>query len=119
MKYFLLLFLFTSLFSQERTRVKEPELLLLNKYNTDKNVSINIVKAIDYCLQTKSDVVGIVSRDGGHTAQSAIACVKIPIISSNTITPHAEAWQAVIWHLMVTDPRIISYSNKWESIEKK
>jgi D-sedoheptulose 7-phosphate isomerase len=87
--------------------------------NTEKNVSVNIVKAIDYCLKTKSDVVGIVSRDGGHTAQNAIACVKIPVISNNTITPHAEAWQAVIWHLIVTDPRIISYSNKWESIEKK
>ena len=84
-----------------------------------ENVSTNIVKAIDYCHQINCDVVGIVSRDGGYTAKKALACVKIPVISSDTITPHAEAWQAVVWHLIVTDPRIISYSNKWESIEKK
>jgi D-sedoheptulose 7-phosphate isomerase len=87
--------------------------------NIEKNVSINIVKAIDYCNKINCDIVGIVSRDGGYTAKNAVACVKIPVVSSNTITPHAEAWQAVIWHLIVTDPRIISYSNKWESIETK
>ena len=87
--------------------------------NIEKNVSVNIVKAIDYCCKINCDIVGIVSRDGGYTAKNAVACVKIPVISSDTITPHAEAWQAVIWHLIVTDPRIISYSNKWESIETK
>lgn len=87
--------------------------------NLEKNISTNIIKAIDYCEKIGCDVVGIVSRDGGYTSKKAYACVKIPVISSETITPHAEAWQAVIWHLIVTDPRIISYSNKWESIEKK
>lgn len=87
--------------------------------NLEKNVSTNIIKAIDYCKKINCDVVGIVSRDGGYTAEKAYAYVKIPVISSDTITPHAEAWQAVIWHLIVTDPRIISYANKWESIEKK
>ncbi len=87
--------------------------------NLEKNISTNIVKAIDYCNKINCDVIGIVSRDGGYTAKKAYACVKVPVISLDTITPHAEAWQAVIWHLIVTDPRIISYSNKWESIEKK
>ena len=87
--------------------------------NLEKKISTNIVKAIDYCEKINCDVVGIVSRDGGYTAKKAYSCVKVPVISTDTITPHAEAWQAVIWHLIVTDPRIISYSNKWESIEKK
>ena len=81
--------------------------------NLEKNISTNIIKAIDYCEKIGCDVVGIVSRDGGYTSKKAYACVKVPVISSDTITPHAEAWQAVIWHLIVTDPRIISYSNKW------
>ena len=87
--------------------------------NLEKKVSTNIINAIDYCEKVNCDVVGIVSRDGGYTGKKAYACIKVPVISPDTITPHAEAWQAVIWHLIVTDPRIISYSNKWESIEKK
>ena len=65
------------------------------------------------------DVVGIVGRDGGYTAQNSHACVIIPTQSNETITPHVEAWQAVVWHLIVTDPRVQSQSNKWESITKK
>ena len=59
----------------------------------------------------------IVSRDGGYTKLKSNACVTIPVISNDTITPHAEAWQAVIWHLIVTDPRVIENKNKWESVE--
>ena len=106
----------------ERSSVNNKDLIFVLSVgggNVKENISTNIVKAIDYCDQINCDVVGVVSRDGGYTAKKAYACVKIPVISSDTITPHAEAWQGVIWHLIVTDPRIISYSNKWESIEKK
>jgi Phosphoheptose isomerase len=82
-----------------------------------KNISTNIVNTIDYCLKKKIKIVGIVSRDGGYTKLKSNACVTIPVISNDTITPHAEAWQAVIWHLIVTDPRVIENKNKWESVE--
>ena len=87
--------------------------------NLEKNISVNILKSLQLGQEVGSKICGVVGRDGGYTAKNAVACVKIPVVSSNTITPHAEAWQAVIWHLIVTDPRIISYSNKWESIETK
>ena len=87
--------------------------------NSKNNVSVNLIHAIDYAKKVDCDIVGIVGRDGGYTAQNSHACIIIPTQSEDTITPHAEAWQAVIWHLIVTDPRIQSYSNKWESINKK
>tara|TARA_A100001011_G_C14076885_1_gene742778 strand:+ start:319 stop:918 length:600 start_codon:yes stop_codon:yes gene_type:complete len=86
--------------------------------NLKKKVSVNLINAIEYSKKKNCDVIGIVSRDGGFTAQKSYATINIPIISKNTITPHAEAWQAVIWHLIVTDPRIMSNQNKWESLEK-
>ena len=61
-------------------------------------------------------VLGIIGRDGGYTGKVADACIIIPTQSPDTITPHAEAWQAVVWHMLVTDPRIMAMSNKWESI---
>tara|TARA_E500000178_G_scaffold355997_1_gene430982 strand:- start:673 stop:1278 length:606 start_codon:yes stop_codon:yes gene_type:complete len=87
--------------------------------DTEKKISVNLVKAIDYANKVNCDVVGIVSREGGYTYKNSYACVKIPVINKQTITPHAEAWQAVIWHLMVTDPRLLKNSNKWESLDNK
>ena len=84
-----------------------------------RKVSVNLISAIDYSQKVNCDVVGIVGKDGGYTAQNSHACIIIPTQSDDTITPHTEAWQAVILHLIVTDPRIQSYSNKWESITKK
>ena len=66
-----------------------------------------------------SKIVGIIGRDGGYTAKNSDTCVIIPKISDDTVTPHAESWQAVIWHLIVTDPRVQEFSNKWENIDKK
>ena len=60
--------------------------------------------------------LGVVGRDGGYTARVADACVVIPPINPNTITPHAEAFQGVVWHLMVSDPRVMTMSNKWEGL---
>ncbi len=80
------------------------------------NISVNIVKALDYAKHVGSKIIGITGRDGGYTKKIADACIVIPTQSNDTITPHAESWQSVIWHMLVTDPRIMVMSNKWESI---
>lgn len=82
-----------------------------------KNISTNLITAIDYAKEKNSTVIGLVGRDGGYTGKNSDYVVTIPTISNDTITPHAESWQAVIWHLIVTDPRIQSFSNKWENID--
>ena len=83
------------------------------------NISVNIVKALDYAKNVGSKIIGITGRDGGYTKKIADACIIIPTQSNDTITPHAESWQSVIWHMLVTDPRIMAMSNKWESLIPK
>jgi D-sedoheptulose 7-phosphate isomerase len=83
--------------------------------NVEKNISVNLVKALQYSKEVGSDIVGVVGRDGGYTAQIADACVIIPPIDKETITPHTEAFQAVVWHLIVSHPLINAYGMKWES----
>lgn len=83
------------------------------------NISVNIVKALDYAKNVGSKIIGITGRDGGYTKKIADACIVIPTQSNDTITPHAESWQSVIWHMLVTDPRIMAMSNKWESLIPK
>tara|TARA_B100000965_G_scaffold404638_1_gene436042 strand:+ start:1331 stop:1939 length:609 start_codon:yes stop_codon:yes gene_type:complete len=87
--------------------------------NEKNRISVNIINAIKYARKKKCDVVGITGKKIGYTQKNSYACVIIPSQSKNTLTPHSEAWQATIWHLIVTDPRLQSYSNKWESIDKK
>ena len=82
----------------------------------EKQISVNLVHALDYAKSVEARVLGIVGRDGGYTASVADECLIIPTLSPDTVTPHAEAWQAVVWHMLVTDPRIIAVSNKWESV---
>ena len=82
----------------------------------ENNVSVNLIHAIDVAKKVGAKVLGIIGRDGGYTGTVADACIVIPTQSSDTITPHAEAWQAVVWHMLVTDPRIMAMSNKWESL---
>jgi D-sedoheptulose 7-phosphate isomerase len=84
--------------------------------NLEKNISPNLVKALDYAVQIGAKVVGVVGRDGGHTARLADACVIIPTVNPENITPHAEAFQAVIWHLLVSHPILKANQTKWESI---
>jgi D-sedoheptulose 7-phosphate isomerase len=84
--------------------------------NKEKNVSANIVHALEYAKQKGAKVMGVIGRDGGYTATVADACVIIPTVNADTITPHAEAFQGLVWHLMVSDPRIMSMQNKWESL---
>jgi D-sedoheptulose 7-phosphate isomerase len=85
----------------------------------ERNISPNLVRALEYAKQTGAAVCGIVGRDGGYTAKVADACVVIPTINPQTITPHAEAFQAVVWHLIVTDPRVRAGEMKWESAAAK
>lgn len=82
----------------------------------EKNISPNLVAALDYGKQQGSKIVGILGRDGGYTAKLADAYVLIPTVNIEHITPHAEAFQAVIWHLMVSHPKLKAITTKWESV---
>lgn len=85
--------------------------------NLEKNISSNIVSGVQYAKEVGAKVVGVVGRDGGYTAKVADACVIIPIINTETITPHTEAFQAVVWHLLVSHPALKSNEMKWESVK--
>lgn len=84
--------------------------------NKEKKVSMNIVKALEYAKQVNARIGGIVGRDGGYTAEVADAFVLIPTVNPETVTPHTEAFQAVVWHLIVSHPNLIKQKMKWESI---
>jgi D-sedoheptulose 7-phosphate isomerase len=83
--------------------------------NLEKNVSPNLVSALQLAVQVGAAVVGIVGRDGGYTATAANACVIVPTVNPVHVTPHSEAFQAVIWHLLVSHPRLKVGQTKWES----
>ena len=85
--------------------------------NLEKNISVNILKSLELAKNLGTKICGIVGRDGGYTAQVADACVVIPPINPDTITPHTEAFQAVIWHLLVSHPDLQKYEMKWESVD--
>ena len=83
--------------------------------NLEKNVSPNLVSAIQLARQVGASVVGIVGRDGGYTAKEATACVIVPTVNPTHVTPHSEAFQAVIWHLFVSHPKLKVGQTKWEA----
>jgi D-sedoheptulose 7-phosphate isomerase len=83
--------------------------------NVEKKVSVNLVNALRYAKETGTKIIGIVGRDGGYTAKVADACVLIPTVNENTVTPQTEAFQAVIWHLIVSSPGMQKFEMKWES----
>jgi D-sedoheptulose 7-phosphate isomerase len=83
--------------------------------NLEKNVSPNLVSALQLAKQVGASVVGVVGRDGGFTAKSANACVIVPTVNSEHVTPHSEAFQAVVWHLFVSHPKLKVGKTKWES----
>jgi len=83
--------------------------------NLEKNVSPNLVSAIQVAKSVGASVVGIVGRDGGFTAQQANACVIVPTVNPTHVTPHSEAFQGVIWHLFVSHPKLKVAQTKWES----
>ena len=84
--------------------------------NLEKQVSPNLVAAVQYAKSVGAKVAGIVGRDGGYTAQAADACILVPTVNAQHVTPHAEAFQAVLWHLLVTHPSLKAAQTKWESV---
>lgn len=85
--------------------------------NLEKNVSPNLVAALQYAKTVGAAVLGIVGRDGGYTGQVADACVIVPTVNAANTTPHAEAFQAVVWHLLVSHPDLKQVQTKWESVK--
>jgi len=97
---------------------KEDALLVLSVGggNLEKNVSPNLVHAIQYAKTVGARILGIVGRDGGFTAQAADVCVIVPTVNAVHTTPHTEAFQAVVWHLLVSHPNVKQAETKWESL---
>lgn len=83
----------------------------------EQKISVNLVKVIEYAKKVQTRVLGIVGRDGGYTGKVADGCVIIPVVNASTVTPHTEAFQSVIWHLIVTHPKVRLAEMKWESIK--
>ena len=80
-----------------------------------RNISANLVRALQYAKEVGATICGVVGRDGGYTAQVADACVLIPVVDPETVTPHTESFQALVWHLLVSHPRLKGAEMKWES----
>ena len=101
------------------SRLRKEDALLVFSVgggNLEKNVSPNLVRALEHARSVGSKILGIVGRDGGFTAQAADACVIIPTVNAVHTTPHAEAFQAVVWHLLVSHPEVKQAETKWESV---
>lgn len=85
--------------------------------NAEKNVSANIVESLKLAKSVGAKVLGVVGRDGGYTAKVADACVIVPVVNAANVTPHTEAFQAVVWHLIVSHPKFQAQKGKWESVQ--
>ena len=104
------------------SRLRKEDALLVFSVgggNLENNVSPNLVLALQYAKQIGARVIGIVGKDGGYTAKVADACVIVPVVNANNITPHSEAFQGVIWHLFVSHPAVKMNQTKWESVVAK
>jgi len=104
----------------EVSKLKAKDMLLVLSVgggNLEKNVSPNLVSALQYAKEVGAKVMGIVGRDGGYTGKVADACVIIPTPNPENTTPHAEAFQAVVWHLLVSHPKLKTAQTKWESVK--
>ena len=109
----------TSGFAEQFAQLKKEDTILVFSVgggNLEKQVSPNIVAALKYAKQVGTTIVGVVGRDGGYTAKVADACVLIPNVNAAHVTPHTEAFQAVVWHLMVSHPELKAAETKWESV---
>jgi len=101
------------------SRLRADDMLLIFSVgggNLEKQVSPNLVEALKYARTVGAKIGGILGRDGGYTAQVADACVLIPVVNAAHITPHSEAFQAVVWHLLVSHPDLKQQQTKWESV---
>jgi D-sedoheptulose 7-phosphate isomerase len=107
---------FESWLRTSRLRTNDLVLVLsVGGGDLEKNVSPNLVAALEYARTTGAKILGIVGRDGGHTARVADVCIVIPIVNADHITPHTEAFQAIVWHLLVSHPAVKQEQTKWES----
>jgi D-sedoheptulose 7-phosphate isomerase len=86
--------------------------------SAEKQISLNLVAAANHAKAVGAKVIGILGRDGGHTARVADASVIVPTVNPQTVTPHSEAFQSVIWHLLVSHPLLRASEAKWESMDK-
>lgn len=85
--------------------------------NQEKQVSVNLVKCIEYANEIRATIMGVVGKDGGYSRQSSDLVLVIPTVDESLITPHTEAFQAVIWHLLVSHPMVLQNEMKWESVK--
>ena len=102
------------------SRLREGDAVLVFSVgggNREKNVSVNLVKSLELAKEVKAKVFGIVGRDGGYTKQVADACVVIPTVAADRVTPHTEGFCAVVWHLLVSHPALAKSRTKWESVK--
>jgi len=101
------------------SRLRSSDALLIFSVgggDLEKQVSPNLVAAIQFAKSVGARVAGIVGRDGGHTRRTADACILVPTVNAQHVTPHTEAFQAVLWHLLVTHPVLKAAQTKWESV---
>jgi D-sedoheptulose 7-phosphate isomerase len=87
--------------------------------NAEKKVSVNIVEALKHAKKVGAKVVGVVGRDGGYTKKVSDACVVVPVVNPDTVTPHTETFQALVWHLIVSHPNFKKNEGKWETVQKR
>jgi len=87
--------------------------------NEEKNISVNLIKAIKYSKEVNAKSISILGKDNGYAAKNTDVAIIIPTIDPDRITPHSEGYQAVIWHLIVSHPELKTKNTKWESVEKK
>ena len=100
------------------SRLKKNDLVFVLSVgggSLEKNISPNLVSALQHAKSVGAKILGILGRDGGYTAKVADACCIVPTVNAETVTPHAEAFQAVIWHLLVSHPKLKAHATKWEA----
>jgi D-sedoheptulose 7-phosphate isomerase len=109
---------FVKWLSQSKLRSEDGVFVLsVGGGSLEKNISVNLVKALEFARERGAKILGIVGRDGGYTARCADACVIVPTISLGSVTAHSEAFQAVVWHLLVSHPDLKACEMKWESVK--
>jgi len=109
---------FVKWLSQSKLRSEDGVFVLsVGGGSLEKNISVNLVKALEFARERGAKILGIVGRDGGYTAGCADACVVIPTVNQGSVTAHAESFQAVVWHLLVSHPDLKACEMKWESVK--
>jgi D-sedoheptulose 7-phosphate isomerase len=104
------------------SRLRKEDMILVFSVgggDMERNISVNLVRALQYSKQVGSKICGIVGRNGGFTARVADVCVLVPVVNADTVTPHTESFQALVWHLLVSHPRLRASEMKWESAAEK